>query len=223
MSVELWKSIFDWAAVVLVGLTFIAGAGALITGRILSDRQSGQIRQFDTDLTAAKTGLAEQQERAAKAEGALRNLQLQVGWRWVNPTVFLEVLAGQPHGKVEILYLRNDPECFDVSIQLRQLLTQAGWKVERWDSIPEAEGGEPIAMAVDGQPSGITLVARSVTPEERMAADKVIGDENATDWVKTPYTVLEVGLFKAVGKVNSHIAGPHAPAADLLRIVVAPR
>lgn len=223
MSVELVKSIFDWAAVILVALTVITGAGALITGKILSDRQSAQIRQFDADLTAAKIDLAKQQERAAKAEGALRNLQLQVGWRSVNASTFLRVLDGQPRGKVEILYLRNDPECFDVSIQLRQLLTQAGWKVERWDSIPEADGGEPIAMTVDGQPSGITLVASSATREEMMAADKIIDDENATDWVKTPYTILEVGLLRAVGKVNNHIGGPHAPAAGLLRIVVAPR
>jgi hypothetical protein len=71
MSVELWKAVFDWAAVVLVGLTFIAGAGALITGRILSDRQDTQLRSFRTDLTTAQTDLARQQERAAKAEGLI--------------------------------------------------------------------------------------------------------------------------------------------------------
>lgn len=69
MSVELWKAVFDWAAVILVGLTFIAGAGALITGNVLSNRQDEQLRQFSSDLTKAKTSLAEQQERAATAEG----------------------------------------------------------------------------------------------------------------------------------------------------------
>ncbi|MDR5729602.1 MAG: hypothetical protein RB191_19470 [Terriglobia bacterium] len=71
MSVEVLKAIFDWLAVVLVGLTFIAGAGALITGNILSDRQTARLKEFDKSLTQAKTDLATQQERAAKAEGQI--------------------------------------------------------------------------------------------------------------------------------------------------------
>lgn len=75
MSIELWKSIFDWAAVVLVGFTFIAGAGALITGRILSNRQNEKLREFSTNLTAAQTELGKQQERAAKAEGQIASAE----------------------------------------------------------------------------------------------------------------------------------------------------
>lgn len=71
MSVELWKQIFDWASVVLVGLTFIAGAGALITGKILSDRQEERARQFGLDLTAARNELVIQQGRAATVETEL--------------------------------------------------------------------------------------------------------------------------------------------------------
>jgi len=54
MTVELLKTIFDWSAVVLVGLTFVAGAGALITGNIIGNRQAAQLRQFDQDLAKAK-------------------------------------------------------------------------------------------------------------------------------------------------------------------------
>jgi hypothetical protein len=71
MSVELWKGIFDWAAVVLVGLTFIAGAGALITGRILSHREEERLRQFDSELTGAKNELVKQQGQTAQVEVAL--------------------------------------------------------------------------------------------------------------------------------------------------------
>ena len=77
MSVELWKSIFDWAAVVLVGLTFIAGAGALITGNILTGRQDEKLRRFSAELTQAQTELGKQQERAAKAEGAIASARQQ--------------------------------------------------------------------------------------------------------------------------------------------------
>ena len=32
MSSEVWKQILDWFAVVLVGLTFVTGAAALVVG-----------------------------------------------------------------------------------------------------------------------------------------------------------------------------------------------
>jgi hypothetical protein len=68
MSIEFWKAIFDWAAVVLVGLTFIAGAGALITGKILNDRQASNLKQFQLDLAAANG-------RASRAD--LKRVELQ--------------------------------------------------------------------------------------------------------------------------------------------------
>ncbi len=71
MSVEAWKSLFDIAAVVLLGLTFVAGAGVLLTGNIINKRQEEKLRKFDGDLTAAKSDLAKQQERAAKAESSI--------------------------------------------------------------------------------------------------------------------------------------------------------
>jgi hypothetical protein len=69
MSVETFKSLFDVLTVVLLGLTFLAGAGVLITGNIINQRQSEHLKVFDSDLTKAKSDLATQQERAAKAEG----------------------------------------------------------------------------------------------------------------------------------------------------------
>jgi hypothetical protein len=71
MSVEDWKSLFDILTVVLLGLTFLAGAGVLITGNIINRRQVEKLRQFDSDLTLAKSDLSKQQERAAKAEASI--------------------------------------------------------------------------------------------------------------------------------------------------------
>jgi hypothetical protein len=68
VTVEVVKTIFDWVAVVLLFLTFASGVGVLITGNIINKRQERQIRQFDKDLTDAKTELGRQQERAARAE-----------------------------------------------------------------------------------------------------------------------------------------------------------
>ena len=68
MSVEWWKSFFEIGGVVLLFLTFAFGAGFVLTGKIVSQRQETQLRQFDKDLTDAKNDLVKQQERAAKAE-----------------------------------------------------------------------------------------------------------------------------------------------------------
>ncbi len=71
MPVEGWKSLFDIATVVLLGLTFAAGAGVLITGNIINRAQDEKLHKFDSDLTTAKSELAIQQERAAKAEASI--------------------------------------------------------------------------------------------------------------------------------------------------------
>jgi len=54
MPVEFWKSFFDWGTVALIGLTFVFGAGALITGSVLNSRQDAKLREFDDNLTKAK-------------------------------------------------------------------------------------------------------------------------------------------------------------------------
>jgi hypothetical protein len=75
MTVEGLKTIFDWFAVILLFLTFAAGMGVLITGNVINKRQESQLRQFDKDLTEAKRGLAEQQERAANADARVAGLE----------------------------------------------------------------------------------------------------------------------------------------------------
>jgi hypothetical protein len=75
MSAEIWKPIFDWAAVVLIGFTFIAGAGALITGKILTDRQDEKLRKFSTDLTQPKLNWESSRNERLTACGEWRVLK----------------------------------------------------------------------------------------------------------------------------------------------------
>jgi hypothetical protein len=75
MSVESWKAVFDWAAVVLVGLTFIAGAGALIAGKVINERQASELKQFQLDLEKTREGAASASERAAQAD--LKRVELE--------------------------------------------------------------------------------------------------------------------------------------------------
>jgi len=66
MSLESWKSFFEIGGVVLLFLTFAFGTGALLTGKVVNQRQENQLRRFDSDLTTAKTALSDQQERNAE-------------------------------------------------------------------------------------------------------------------------------------------------------------
>lgn len=73
-SLEFWKNIFEIAGVVLLLLTFVAGAGVLWFSRKLNAVQAEQLRQFDKGLTDAKLELGKQLERAAVAEKALKDI-----------------------------------------------------------------------------------------------------------------------------------------------------
>src|SRR5712692_9128975 len=68
MSLEGWKSLFEIGGAILLFLTFIFGAGVVITGNWINERQAERLRQFDKSLTDAKTDLLSQEERAANAE-----------------------------------------------------------------------------------------------------------------------------------------------------------
>ena len=78
MSLELWKSVFDWATIVFIALTVFTGAGALVTGDKLGKRQEKQLHQFESGLTSAKTELERQQERTANADARVASLEQDV-------------------------------------------------------------------------------------------------------------------------------------------------
>lgn len=142
MPVELFKAVFDWATVILAALTFVALAGALITGNILGDRQAEQLRRFDNNLTAAKLELSKQQERAAQAELESEKLKQVVAWRVISPESGAElerILSAKP-GAVNLRYTDGDPEALFLAIQISKILGKAKWKV--------APGSEKFANAI---------------------------------------------------------------------------
>jgi len=75
MDIEWWKSLFEVGGVALLFLTFAFGAGFMLTGKKVNERQSERLRKFDSDLTEAQTNLETQKERAATAEGKIAGLQ----------------------------------------------------------------------------------------------------------------------------------------------------
>jgi hypothetical protein len=137
MSLDAWKSFFDIGGVLLLALTFLFGAGALITSRKINDLQSAKLREFDKDLTDAKTELGKQQERAAKAEKQLieqgPRTHLLYGKRRDRIIERLKPFSGQ---KAEIRYCTVsfnqyfiDNDTMGVAMLLGDILAKAGWSV----------------------------------------------------------------------------------------------
>ena len=75
-------------------------------------------------------------------------------------------------------------------------------------------------MSVDGQPSGVTVVANSSSLKESEALSKIFLGE---DWERTPWTVLSNALLKSLGDIKGHAGRSNKPPAGTLRVVVASR
>lgn len=123
-------------------------------------------RESDERIATANALAAKSNETAATAALKLEQLRTQVGPRQFNRTAFLETLQGETIGDVQIVYLRNDPECFDVSQQLWHLLEDAGWHVTPPTPIFDGRHAQPAVMNVDGQPAGLTVVASTQVQAE---------------------------------------------------------
>ena len=134
MSVESWKVIFDWATVVLIALTVFSGAGALITGDILSKRQQEKLREFQKELTNSQTKLSEQQERTLALQKQLiaQGSRAQLLWPEETRNRIIEQLTPFSKQKAEIsfcaMYL-TDNESMGLAMNLRGLLEKSGWAV----------------------------------------------------------------------------------------------
>ena len=165
MTAEAWKSLFDIAAVVLLFLTFAAGAGVLITGNIINKRQEAKLRTFDGDLTKAKLdlnaqvgrvaslqkdaanahaaqqqvelALEKQRERTAQAETQLLDVQKRQTTRHIENHSVSDALKGKPSGLMTIWYQPNDPEAYLFAFQIMGELSTAGWRVALPTAIPE--------------------------------------------------------------------------------------
>jgi len=155
MSVEWWKSIFDWSAVIFIGGSFVTGAGALITGNIIAKRQESRLHKFDKDLTDARIELGKQQERAANAEMELEKIRKRQEPRGVPVDMLVGILKSVPPpspGKVLVEYSEGSPETSAFTNTLWTLALQRVWNVSK----PK---GVPVPMT----PSGSTLGNSEIT------------------------------------------------------------
>lgn len=130
-DVDVWKSVFDWSSIVLISLTVFTGAGALITGKIISDRQDETIAELNKQSKEAIKRTAELEAEAASARLETEKLKQAVSWRAipVSTASELEKLLSRRPGKVNLRYTDGDPEALFLAIQLSQILGKAKWQV----------------------------------------------------------------------------------------------
>ena len=105
MSVEFWKAIFDWAAVVLVGFTFIAGAAALIAGKILNERQAADLEQLRASAASAIDRASQADLKRAELESKMVDI---FGPRQLTPAQSARIagkLAGLKGTKIDVYVL----------------------------------------------------------------------------------------------------------------------
>ncbi len=164
MSVELWKSIFDWATVGLAALTFVALAGALITGNMLNERQGKQLQQFTIDLEKQKGETAIAQAEVLR----LQQQRLPRTLRFDSNESLQALIASLKHTPftAEILYKKGDGEASWFAEQIRGLLLSAGWKVPHAAPIPEDMSANAVEK-LHAQPLGVTIITKRSSVEDK--------------------------------------------------------
>lgn len=223
------NAIFYFSNILLViGAVFalVGTIGVIWAGGLREKFSDIKISKNMADTAKANEGAALANKRANEASLKLEAFKQHLAPRQINRDIFLKIIAEQPKAFVEVLYLRDDPECFNLAQQLYFLLQQAKWEVLPLKPIPvtweSLSSSNPTAMSVDGQPSGVTVVVRSASLKE---AEATVNMHIGKDWVKTPWTGLQYVFSKSLENgVNGGTAGgQHPPPEGTLRVVVAPR
>jgi hypothetical protein len=163
--------------------------------------------------------------RIAELNNETARLRKQISPRHLNSEAFIKALEGKPKLPVEIWFLKDDGEAFNLALQIRDCLRLAKWEAREPSPIPLSSVPElarlPAAMAAGGQPSGVSLVAHWLTREEVDALGS--GPFEKPMAIPTPFVVLHKALFASLGALAGSGGHSSALSEGLLRIVVGAR
>src|SRR5207248_3445819 len=116
-----WYWLSQAASLVLLFFTVVSGATALITGKMLNERQSKQVLKLETELS-------KQREKTALAEKSVLELQEKLKPRHLpEREKFVSFLSEQKSGPLEIQYSANDVESRLFALEIEAALKDAGW------------------------------------------------------------------------------------------------
>ena len=139
MSLESWKSFFETGGVILLFLTFVFGAGALITANRLNAIKDKELAELKLKTAEANDRAAQNEQEAARLAKEAENertarvqLESKVAWRRIDGKAQLEmashltVFAGEP---ALIAYSQNDIEAATFASDIAATLHGAHWDV----------------------------------------------------------------------------------------------
>jgi hypothetical protein len=176
-SVESWHSLFEWSSVALVALTVVAGAGALITARIVNDRQTEKIRNLDIDVAGART-------KQAEAEKSLLELQQLVREpRAIDEQRANEILDWGEKGSVDIFFSMIGDEPSKLAEKLAGVLFSHGWQILTVQSVIPGTRRTGILITGYGDPTATFLgkdwaeVPEPAKTLHRLLVEAVVGNE----------------------------------------------
>jgi hypothetical protein len=190
-------------------------------------RAKADLGTAQADIAKANASIAEANARAKEAELKAERLRQQVRQRHLNGEQFLKILEGKPKAPVEILFMKDDGEAFQLALEIRDWLKRASWEVEEprpivdSDLAPRLAANHPSTMAAGGQPQGVSLFLRVTSNAE---IDREIErnplDPNAP--LDTPRKALSRALLDSLGTLSGGMSG-EVGRPGVLRVIVGPR
>jgi hypothetical protein len=245
---EYWYPI-SWKGVLVGGIITAIGACATIAFLLLQWRTTAireqhsewrtsalelqtadakaDLGKAQADIANAQARIAEADARSKEAELKLEQLRERLRPRQIKGSSFLKILEGKPKAPVEILFVRDDGEAFQLSLQIRDFLKQATWSVEeprhitQDDVSPRLERNHPYTMAAGGQPQGVSLFLRAESQADfEREADKIpLNPDRPLD---TPRKALSAALLDSLGTLSGGMSYENG-RPGVLRVIVGPK
>jgi hypothetical protein len=221
----IWETVFrvaTWSALIFGTLSIGSAFVSAWVGWEITDATQ---KDADHKIKAADERIAEFNTRAKEAELQLEMLRDRMRPRRIKAAEFLKILDGKPKAPVEILFVRDDPDCFQLSMQIRDFLKQAKWEVKEPRAIESADMTPRLAqytstMGVGGQPHGVTVVLRATSQADFDRENK--GRPFDLESLDTPLKALSTALGDSLGGIATGISY-ETGLPDALLVVVGPK
>ncbi len=209
-----WKGIIGFGTVAA-----IATAGTVVFTMLQFWSDSVRDEKSERRNKAMEVQLSEANARALEAQLALEKYKAP---RKIDGPAFVAALEGKPKAPVEIVFVRDNPECWQLAMQIRDWLKTANWEHTQPAAISGADeprfDSYPSAMQAGGQPSGVVIVQRA-TSQADFERERWKSFDGPLD---TPGKALAHALMLSLGTIGNSM-GYETGTIGKLRVVVGPK
>jgi hypothetical protein len=165
MTIEAWKSFFEYGGVILLFLTFVFGAGAVIAANRINRAQARELRDFQLRIEGEQQKTAEAQKEAAQAQLALSQslfaFARRAGDRVLDSGKFIDGLKDKPKRTVEIWCRPDDTEAERFSEDILRAVMSVGWPA----SVRVFNLNDVLGKMSLGKVAGITVFSRDAADQ----------------------------------------------------------